>query len=335
MAPAADTPSGSRPDLPHVPVMPDEVVALVAPAPGMVVVDGTFGAGGHARLIAPLLGPNGCYVGVDRDPAAVDRFEQFAHEVEPVPTRFVPGTWIKAFAQLRDEGLSADAVILDVGVSSMQLDEPERGFSYIHDAPLDMRMDPSAGASAADLLAELDAIELERILREYGEERFARRIARSIVERRDAQPIRRTGELVDVVFGAIPAKARHAPGGHPARRVFQALRIAVNDELGLLDAGLDAALDLLADDGRLVVMSFHSLEDRIVKRRFEAWRGKCACPPALPVCACGAVTVADTITRGALRPAADELEHNPRSASTKLRAARRVNPPRPVAKEGR
>ncbi len=327
-APDASTRGDSPP--PHVPVMPDEVVELVAASPGNVVVDGTFGAGGHARLIAPLLGREGLYVGVDRDPSAEARFAAFTAEVAPVPTRFVRATFPDAFAELAAEGLSADAVILDIGVSSMQLDQVERGFSYAHDAPLDMRMDQSAGTSAADLVADLDDRELERILREFGEERYARRIAGGIVRRRATQPITRTGELVDVVLGSIPTAARHAPGGHPARRTFQALRIAVNDELGMLDRGLDAALELLVPDGRLVVMSFHSLEDRMVKRRIEAWHGRCTCPPGLPICACGAMTHAETITRGLVRPSEDEVARNPRAASTRLRAARRIEPPRPI-----
>jgi 16S rRNA (cytosine1402-N4)-methyltransferase len=196
-------------------------------------------------------------------------------------------------------------------------------------------MDPSAGPSAAQLVATLDAIELERILREFGEERFARRIASGMVATREDAPIERTGQLVDIVMSSIPAKARFAPGGHPARRTFQALRIAVNDELGMLDDGLDAALELLRPDGRIVVMSFHSLEDRIVKRRIERWHGRCTCPPGLPVCACGAVSVAESLTRGVLRPTEAEVAANPRSASTRLRAARRVDPPRPLAEVGR
>jgi 16S rRNA (cytosine1402-N4)-methyltransferase len=217
----------------------------------------------------------------------------------------------------------------------MQLDQVDRGFSYAHDAPLDMRMDPTSGASAAQLVSTLDAVELERILREFGEERYARRIATGIVAARDDAPIERTGRLVDIIMSSLPAKARFAPGGHPARRTFQALRIAVNDELGMLDDGLDAALDLLKPDGRLVVMSFHSLEDRIVKRRIERWQGRCACPPGLPICACGAVSVAASLTRGARRPTEAEVAVNPRAASTRLRGARRIEPPRPLAEAGR
>jgi 16S rRNA (cytosine1402-N4)-methyltransferase len=334
MPAAADIPSGTTPQPPHVPVMVDEVIELLAPAAGETVVDGTFGAGGHARRIAPMLGERGLYVGIDRDPAAVDRFSRFAAEVAPVPTRFVSAPFPEAMRALAGEGMSAAAVMLDVGVSSMQLDQPERGFSYAHDAPLDMRMDPSAGASAADLVAELDAPDIERILREFGEERHARRIARGIVRRRESGPITRTGELVDVVLGSIPVAARHAPGGHPARRTFQALRIAVNDELAMLDEGLDAALELLAPGGRLVVLSFHSLEDRIVKRRIEAWAGRCTCPPGLPVCGCGAVRRAEPLTRKALRPTPEEVAANPRAASTRLRAARRVEPPVPLVELG-
>jgi 16S rRNA (cytosine1402-N4)-methyltransferase len=314
--------------------MPDEVVALVDAHPGDVVVDGTFGAGGHARLIASVLGAGGLYVAVDRDTSAQARFDAFAAEVTPVATRFVRAPFPEAFAQLAEEGLSAAAVILDVGVSSMQLDEQARGFSYANDAPLDMRMDQSAGATAADLLVELDERELERILRVFGEERHARRIARAIVRRRESQPFTRTGDLVDTILGSLPAAVRHAPGGHPARRVFQALRIAVNDELGMLERGLDAALELLAPGGRLVVMSFHSLEDRIVKRRIEAWAGRCTCPPGLPLCRCGAVTRAEAITRGVQRPTEAEVARNPRAASTRLRAARRVEPPRPAGERG-
>lgn len=217
----------------------------------------------------------------------------------------------------------------------MQLDETDRGFAYAHDAPLDMRMDPTTGATAAELLAQLDAVELERIFREYGDEKWARRIARDVDRRRTAgRPIERSSDLVEIILGALPAGGRLDKGGHPARRVFQALRIAVNDELGMLDLGLDRALQLLKPDGRVVVMSFQSLEDRIVKRRFEAWAGICTCPPGLPVCVCGAETVAQTLTRKALRPSAAEIARNPRSASTKLRAAARVIPPRPHSRGG-
>jgi len=311
--------------------MVDEVRRLAGVCAGDIVVDGTFGAGGHARVLAADLAGAGTYIGVDRDPSAEARFAAFAAEVDPLATRFVRAPFPEAFAQLEAEGLSADVVILDIGVSSMQLDEVERGFAYSRDAPLDMRMDPSSGVSASELVATADEGELARILREYGEERYARRIANALVRQREVAPITRTSELVDVVLGAIPVAARYAPGGHPAKRTFQALRIAVNDELGMLDVGLDAAFELLAPDGRLVVMSFHSLEDRMVKRRFEAWRGSCVCPPGLPICACGAMSRATTITRGAERPTEDEMESNSRATPTRLRAVRRIEPPVPVA----
>jgi 16S rRNA (cytosine1402-N4)-methyltransferase len=333
MPPASHTVSGEQ-QPPHLPVMPVEVRQLAALRPGDVVIDGTFGAGGHARVLAGDLQGEGTYVAIDRDPSAQARFNAFADEVSPVQARFLRMPFPEAFELLREEGVSADAVILDVGVSSMQLDEPERGFAYAHDAPLDMRMDPTSGAGAAELLASADLNEITRILREYGEEKFARPIAKALVRRREAgEPVRTTGELVDVIRSALPGGGRVLKGGHPAKRTFQALRIAVNDELGMLDRGLDAALELLKPDGRLVVMAFQSLEDRMVKRRFERWAGNCTCPPGLPVCRCGALSHAHTLTRGAARPAAEEVAVNPRSAPTRLRAVRRVDPPRPVRDE--
>ena len=333
MPPAADTPRDDAPRALHLPVMLEEVVELADVRAGVTIVDGTFGGGGHARALAAQLDGSGTYVAVDRDPAAQARFDAFAFEVVPLETRFLRAPFPEAFQQLAEEGMSADVVILDIGVSSMQLDEPERGFAYAQDAPLDMRMDPSSGRGAAELLASVDEGELARILREYGEERHAQRIARGIVRRRDAQPFTRTADLVDVILGSLPAAVRHAPGGHPARRTFQALRIAVNDELEMLDAGLDAAFELLAPDGRLLVMSFHSLEDRMVKRRFERWVGACACPPGLPICGCGAMRRAQLLTRGAARPSEAEVATNRRAASTRLRALRRIEPPVPVAGE--
>ncbi|MCW2961388.1 MAG: rsmH [Thermoleophilia bacterium] len=319
---------------PHLPVMPVEVRELAALEPGSIVIDGTFGAGGHARLLAAGLAGDGTYIGIDRDPSAEARFRDFAEEVAPLATRFLRMPFPDAFSLLLEEGVSADAVILDVGVSSMQLDEPERGFAYAHDAPLDMRMDPSSGAGAAELLATADLNELTRILREYGEEKFARPIAKAIVRRReDGDPITHTADLVEVIRSALPGGGRVLKGGHPAKRTFQALRVAVNDELGMLDRGLDLALELLKPDGRLVVMAFQSLEDRIVKRRIEAWSGSCTCPPGLPVCRCGALTHAASLTRGAQKPTAAEVAENPRSASTRLRAVRRIEPPRLVRDE--
>jgi 16S rRNA (cytosine1402-N4)-methyltransferase len=251
-----------------------------------------------------------------------EHFERFAARAASagVEARLLQRPFPDAFADLAAEGVSAQVVILDVGVSSMQLDQPERGFAYSYDAPLDMRMDQSGGDSAADLLNACPEAELVRILREYGEERFARRIARSIVQRRAEQPFARTGQLVDVVRASIPARAREK-GGHPAKRTFQALRVAVNDELGMLDRGLDAALELLEPGGRLLVISFHSLEDRIVKQRFESWTGKCTCPPGLPVCRCGAVAKVSVPHRRGYVAGPEELAENPRAASARLRVA--------------
>lgn len=320
--------SPSSPD--HVPVMGNSVVSLTDPKPGDTVVDGTFGAGGHSRLLAARMHDAGLMVGIDRDPSAAARHAQFATEVAPLMTRFVQADFPTAMRQLVDEGVSAEVVILDVGVSSMQLDQPERGFAYSHDAPLDMRMDPSSGDSAADLVASADVQQLTDWLRQFGEERHAYRIAKAIVRRREQQPIATTFELVDTIRSALPAGGRASKGGHPAKRTFQALRIAVNDELGMLDRGLDAAFDLLAPEGRLAVMAFHSLEDRMVKQRFAAWVGACSCPQGLPVCVCGEMSQAELLTRGAARPDAEELAANPRSASTKLRVIRKRAQPIPI-----
>lgn len=306
----------------HVPVLARELVEAVAAGPGQVVVDGTFGAGGHARLIAPHIAPGGHYVGIDRDPGAAVRFERFAVEVEPLGTRFERMPFPDAFSLLAGEGVSADAVILDVGVSSMHIDDPGRGFSYMQEGPLDMRMDPTSGEDAAHLLATAGLDELARIFREYGEEAHARRIARAIVDRRASAPLRTTTELAGLVARAVPSDG--ARRGHPAKRVFQALRIAVNDELGMLDRGLDAALALLCPGGRLVVISFHSLEDRMVKRRFADWVGRCSCPPGLPVCGCGAHALVEAITRKAVKPSQQECERNPRASSARLRAVRKL-----------
>ena len=322
---APELPPSSNPE--HVPVLAAAVLCLAGldAAVPQTVVDGTFGAGGHARLLARDLVAGSTYIGVDRDPSAQARFARFADEHPQLLTRFERMPFPDAFMRLRGDRVSADVVILDVGVSSMQLDQTDRGFAYSRDAPLDMRMDSSSGMTAADLLASASASELERILREYGEERFARRIAALIVERRATRPFTRTEELVDAINVAIPAKVRHAPGGHPARRTFQALRIAVNDELGMLDRGLDAALDLLAPGGVLEAIAFHSLEDRIVKRRFEAWATDCVCPPGLPICVCDAVAEVTVLTRRPVIADAAEIADNSRSASAKLRAARKID----------
>jgi 16S rRNA (cytosine1402-N4)-methyltransferase len=240
-----------------------------------------------------------------------------------MPGRFLRGDFSVVLAQLADNGVEADAVLLDLGVSSMQIDRPERGFSYAVDAPLDMRMDPAAERSARELVNEASERELASILREYGEERYARQIAKAIVRRRKQQPFERTGELVETIRGAIPAPARFGDG-HPAKRVFQALRIAVNDELGELEAALPAALELLRPGGRLAVISFHSLEDRIVKEFMREGERGCTCPPDFPVCVCGNEPILRAVSRRPIRPTADEVAQNPRAASAKLRVAVKV-----------
>ncbi|HEY7003637.1 MAG TPA: 16S rRNA (cytosine(1402)-N(4))-methyltransferase RsmH [Gaiellaceae bacterium] len=306
----------------HVPVLAGEVRELLAVRPGETVVDATFGAGGHARLLAADLQGKGRFIAIDRDASVRPYFERFEREAG-VQTRFLRGELSVVLTQLGSNGVEADAILLDLGVSSMQIDRPERGFSYAVDAPLDMRMDPSGELSAREIVNEWDERELATIFRRYGEERFARQISQAIVRRRKEQPFERTGELVDVVKSAIPAPRRFGDG-HPAKRVFQALRIAVNDELDALDRALPAALTMLRPGGRLAVISFHSLEDRMVKRFFAAQERGCTCPPELPVCACGHEPTMRRLTRKAVRPSPQEIAENPRSASAKLRAAVKV-----------
>jgi 16S rRNA (cytosine1402-N4)-methyltransferase len=303
----------------HVPVLAQEVRASLAVQPGQTVVDATFGAGGHAALLAADLRGRGKVIAIDRDPtthAYFDRFEKHAR----VQTRLLRGDFGVVLEQLAENGVRADAILLDLGVSSMQLDRPERGFSYSVDAPLDMRMDPSQDLSAAEVVNVWPERELATIFRRYGEERYAKQIARAIVKRRKDEPFARTGELVDTIKAAIPAPARFGEG-HPAKRVFQALRIAVNDELGSLEAALPAALEMLRPGGRLAVISFHSLEDRIVKQFLRDRERGCTCPPDFPVCVCGHEPELRAIERRPVKPSQAEVAANPRAASARLRAA--------------
>jgi 16S rRNA (cytosine1402-N4)-methyltransferase len=309
--------------VPHEPVLVAEVIGTLAPTAGATLVDCTFGAGGHARRLAPLVGRTGAYVAIDRDAAVEEYFTTFSESVD-CRTRFVRADFADALARLADEGVRADGILMDLGISSMQVDRPERGFSYSRNAPLDMRMDADAPRSAADLLAESSEEELEHWFRAYGEERYSRPIARAIVARRDKRPITSTCELVETIRGAIPTPALFA-GGHPAKRVFQALRIVVNDELAILERGLDAAFDLLAPGGRLVVISFHSLEDRIVKRFMQDKARGCVCPPDLPQCVCGREPEAMLALPKALIPRRDEQQRNPRSQSARMRALVRAS----------
>ena len=304
----------------HVPVLSEEVRACLAVEPGETVIDATFGAGGHAAILAADLRGKGKLIAIDRDPTARTYFEQLAKRTTTVNARLLRGDFGVVLPQLAGNGVRADAILLDLGVSSMQLDRPERGFSYAADAPLDMRMDPSQDESASDVVNTWNERDLVTIFRRYGEERYAKQIARAIVRRRREQPFERTGELVDTIKAAIPAPARFGDG-HPAKRVFQALRIAVNDELGSLANALPAALEMLRPGGRLAVISFHSLEDRIVKRFLRERERGCTCPPDFPVCVCGNEPELRALQRRPIRPGHAELAANPRSASARLRAA--------------
>jgi 16S rRNA (cytosine1402-N4)-methyltransferase len=305
----------------HVPVLAEEVRELLAVRPGQTVVDATFGAGGHARVLAGELEGTGRFIAIDRDASARPYFEGFQREAG-VQARFLRGDFGVVLAQLADNGVETDAVLLDLGVSSMQIDRVERGFSYAVDAPLDMRMDESEAVTARDVVNEWDERELASIFRRYGEERFARQIAHAIVRRRTERPFERTGDLVETIKNAIPAPRRFGDG-HPAKRVFQALRIAVNDELAALERALPAAVSMLRPGGRIAVISFHSLEDRIVKRFFAAQARGCVCPPDLPVCVCGREPALRLVTRKAVRPSPQEIADNPRAASARLRVAQK------------
>jgi 16S rRNA (cytosine1402-N4)-methyltransferase len=304
----------------HVPVLATEVRESLAVRPGETVVDATFGAGGHASLLAADLQGRGKLIAIDRDPTARTYFERLAKRSTGVNARLLRGDFAVVLPQLAENGVKADAILLDLGVSSMQLDRPERGFSYAADAPLDMRMDPSQELSAREIVNEWEEHELVSIFRRYGEERYAKQIVRAIGRRRREEPFERTGELVDVIKGAIPAPARFGEG-HPAKRVFQALRIAVNDELGALAAALPASLEMLRPGGRLAVISFHSLEDRIVKHFLRDKERGCTCPPDFPVCVCGHEPELRAIERRPIRASAAEIAANPRSQSARLRAA--------------
>jgi 16S rRNA (cytosine1402-N4)-methyltransferase len=306
----------------HVPVLADEVVAALAPQPGETVVDCTFGAGGHSSLLVARLRGDGKLIAIDRDHTVEPLFERFRRGAG-VKTRLLHGEFSTVLAQLAENGVQADAILMDLGVSSMQLDRRERGFSYATDAPLDMRMDPSSELSAREVVNEADERELADIFRRYGEERYARPIARAIVRARRDAPIERTAELVELIRSAIPAPARFGEG-HPAKRVFQALRIEVNDELGAVERALPAAEAMLRPGGRLAVISFHSLEDRLVKRFLRDAEHGCTCPPDFPVCTCGSQPTMRAVPRRAIRPSAAETASNPRAQSARFRVGIKV-----------
>jgi 16S rRNA (cytosine1402-N4)-methyltransferase len=306
----------------HVPVLAGELIEALDPRPGQIAIDCTLGAGGHAHLVADRIGPTGTLVAIDRDPLAEESFARLAADVA-CTTRFVRADFAHGLRTLVDEGVRADMVYMDLGMSSMQVDTRERGFSYAYDAPLDMRMDPEQTLSARELVNTWERRRLARVLRQYGEERYADRIAAEIVRRRADAQLTTTFELVDAITAAIPAPARFG-GGHPAKRTFQAIRIAVNEELGQLDEALPLAWEALRTGGRLAAISFHSLEDRRVKR-FLADRARgCICPPDLPVCACGRTPEAEPVFRRSIVPTPGEIAANPRSKSARLRASRKL-----------
>jgi len=308
----------------HVPVLLDRVVALVAPAldhPGSVLVDATLGLGGHTEAVLERC-PSARVIGVDRDQHALDlagaRLAGFGERIT-----LVHAVYDEIPEVLADLGLaSVDGVLFDLGVSSMQLDVRERGFAYAEDAPLDMRMDDSTGQTAADVLNHYSEQDLARLLRTWGEEKFARQIARAVVRARATAPFDRSARLVDLIRDTIPAPARRT-GGHPAKRTFQALRIEVNDELGVLRRAIPGAIDVIGVGGRVVVMSYHSLEDRLVKHAFTA-RTRSTVPPDLPVVPEGYEPALRLVTRGSEQASPAEIEANPRAASVRLRALERV-----------
>jgi 16S rRNA (cytosine1402-N4)-methyltransferase len=309
----------------HLPVLVDEVMEMLAPAPGSLHIDTTLGGGGHTERILEASKPDGRLLGLDADPAAIAR----------VGARLGPRYGDRLvlrqanFRDLAEVGPAAgfgavDGCLFDLGLSSFQLADRERGFGFRAGGPLDMRFDPTQGVPAAELLASLDAAELTALFRRYGEEPKAPRIARAIVDARRVAPIATAEELAALIERVLPPNPRQPRRTHPATRVFQALRIAVNEELDALLAGLAAALDLLRPGGRLVVLSYHSLEDRIVKRFIQAERRGCVCPPELPICVCGRNPRLRLVTTPSLTPTASEVAANPRARSARLRAAERL-----------
>lgn len=306
----------------HTPVLLTEILAALRPDPGGRFIDATVGGGGHAEKVLELTSPSGVLLGIDADPAAIAaatrRLQPFGDRAQLVESYF---DRIGTIARDRDFS-NANGVLFDLGVSSPQLGTASRGFSFINEAPLDMRFGPGATTSAADLVQKLPAAELERVFREYGEERFARRIARLIVDERVRSPIRTTNQLASIVTRANPAHNRERI--HPATRVFQALRIAVNDELGRLEKALPQAVDVLRSGGRLAVVSFHSLEDRIVKQFLRRESRDCICPPEVPSCVCGHERTLQIITSRPIVASRKEIEINPRARSAKLRVAERT-----------
>lgn len=307
----------------HKSVLLYETVDSLNIRPDGIYVDGTLGGGGHAYEVCRRLGEHGRLIGIDQDAdaiaAATKRLEPFADKVTVVRSNYE-----NIASVLHELGIEkVDGIYLDLGVSSYQLDTASRGFTYREDAPLDMRMDQRNTQTAADIVNTYSEMELYRIIRDYGEDRFAKNIAKHIVRQRQEKPYETTGELIETIKAAIPAKIR-ATGGHPAKRTFQAIRIELNHELDVLNRSIDTMIDLLNPGGRLSIITFHSLEDRIVKKRFRDNENPCICPPEFPVCMCGRKSKGTVITRKPIVPGEEELEYNKRSKSSKLRVFERA-----------
>ncbi len=306
----------------HKSVLLDECIGNLNIKPDGVYVDGTLGGAGHSLEIARRLTEGGLLVGIDQDQAAIETARERLAEYGD-RCRIVRSNYVHMDEVLRDLSIGgADGILLDLGVSSYQLDTPERGFSYMEDAPLDMRMDQRQDKTARDIVNEYTEQELYHLIRDFGEDRFAKNIARHIVKARQDKPVETTGQLAELIKAAIPARVR-AQGGHPAKRTFQAIRIELNQELAVLKEALDKMADLLNPGGRLCIITFHSLEDRIVKTKFRELENPCTCPPDFPVCVCGKKSLGRVVTRKPILPTEAEMEENPRSKSAKLRVFER------------
>lgn len=309
-------------DFHHVTVLLEETVNAVVTNPSGRYVDCTLGGAGHSQKVLTKLGVSGKLIGFDQDSQAIRHAKEIFGQDERIT--LVNRNFESLEETLKELNLlPVDGILFDLGVSSPQLDEVERGFSYMQDAPLDMRMDSSSSLTARELVNTRSEEELAQIIWKYGEEKWAKRIAQFIVRIRNERPLETTGELVEVIKAAVPAAVRRS-GPHPAKRTFQAIRIKVNDELGVLDRVMDQALRCLDHGGRIGVITFHSLEDRIVKDRMRSWLGRCTCPPELPICQCEVKAIAKVLTRKPILPSKEEVEQNPRSRSAKLRVAEKI-----------
>ena len=311
-------------DFKHTSVLLEETIEELKIKPDGIYVDGTLGGGGHGFCVCRSLGEQGRFIGLDQDAdalaAASKRLEPFGKKVTVIRSNYEHMKTV-----LQEIGIQkVDGIVLDLGVSSYQLDDPERGFTYrMPEAPLDMRMDTRQSLTAEEIVNEYSEMELFRIIRDYGEDKFAKNIAKHIVLARENKRIKTAGELTEIIKAAIPAKVRMT-GGHPSKRTFQAIRIALNREIEVLESSLDGMIDLLKPDGRLCIITFHSLEDRIVKNAFKRNENPCVCPSHFPVCVCGAISKGKVVTRKPILPGEVELENNKRSKSAKLRVFQKI-----------